>query len=478
MYGSPPRSRQVQLLREIANGPNSSVFVADASERDRHELVAVKLLGEGSVVDKEFVERQLQRAQALHRLAHRHIVAPRELATVDERLAIISPYIDGVDLMDWQEVLRETGVPMPGRVNCTILRAMASALHAAQLRTPYGYDAPLGLCHLDLKPANVLIDRDGEVKITDFSLGLTSLRGQRAQSDALQNGLSKYMAPERRAGERGSAASDIYSLGIIGIELFRRTWLKRLRTLNPAHDRHLAEVVASLGDLGLRSNQDERTLQNTLLRMVAFDVDARPTAGIVLQTFQALADRAPGHSLESFAQTHATPWLEPVSLVPEPELATRTVRLTSTGILDVLNAVAENDVTVQMHPMAVRELLEEETNETTLDEQVLEVPGVALGVHTTSERTRPTFTLKDLFEEETSRGLIEPPSHSEDATYVHSVSLEPFDPSQTLETPRAAHTTGRRLVFFAILGLTLAVVLFAAAVLVLVAALVLVSSAT
>ncbi|MBT3221653.1 MAG: hypothetical protein HN348_21455, partial [Proteobacteria bacterium] len=64
----------------------------------------------------------------------------------------------------------------------------------------------------------------------------------------------------------------------------------------------------------------EQTLRSILLRMVAYDPDARPSAAEVSQTFRTLADRAPGPSLVSFAKEHATPWLEPVPTTASPEL--------------------------------------------------------------------------------------------------------------------------------------------------------------
>jgi hypothetical protein len=75
-------------------------------------------------------------------------------------------------------------------------------------------------------------------------------------------------------------------------------------------------VVASLPDPGLRGTEDDRALRSLLLRMVAYDPDARPSAVEVVQTLRVIADRATGPTLESFAHDHALPYIESPLAVP------------------------------------------------------------------------------------------------------------------------------------------------------------------
>ena len=303
-------------MREVAEGPTGALLAGEqVSTRGERRLVALKVFA--SAVDHDSLRGALEAHRRLRHLSHRHLVAAHGLARVDGQVALVSPWVEGIDLLDWVEILRETGVHMPGRVICEILRSVAVALDAALCRVPWGDSHPLGLVHRDLKPTNILISRDGEVKVVDFACGYTSLAAHDARTGALRNGLTKYRAPERREGLRGQAPGDVYALGILGIELFRHRWLRRLRSSNPAHDRHLAEVVAAMGDPDMRSQADTRALRTLLLRMVAFDPEHRPSAVEVAQTLRTLADRAPGASLESFAHDHALPYVEP----PAPRVA-------------------------------------------------------------------------------------------------------------------------------------------------------------
>jgi serine/threonine protein kinase len=201
-------------------------------------------------------------------------------------------------------------------VVCDIVRSAASALDAALNRAPWGEQTPLRLLHRDVKPSNLMVDRDGELKLLDFCSGVSSLTGAAAHTEAQRAGWVKYWCPHRRQGREPGPESDVYALGVLAIELFRGRWMRRTRNTNPAHDRHLAEVVASLPDPGLRGTEDDRALRSLLLRMVAYDPDARPSAVEVVQTLRVIADRATGPTLESFAHDHALPYIESPLAVP------------------------------------------------------------------------------------------------------------------------------------------------------------------
>ncbi|TVQ91047.1 MAG: hypothetical protein EA397_11165 [Deltaproteobacteria bacterium] len=306
--GTPVR---IRLLREMAAGPMSAVFVGEQPSRYGPRRVAIKLLRQ---LPDGGVDRLLDlrdRARRLTELEHRHHAPALDVARVDERFALISSYVDGIDLLDWMDVLAETGKMLPRRVACEILGGIAAALDAALHWNLPSTGQPCSMVHRDLKPSNVIIARDGSLRITDFGTGFTALAGRTARAGALKKGLVRYLAPERREGHRATEASDAYALGVLAIELFRGRWLKRLRNRNPAHDRQLADVIARLEDLQLRSDSDDRAMRNLLLRMVAFDEEARPEITEVVSTFRTLGDRIEGPSLEAFATAHAVPWLEP-----------------------------------------------------------------------------------------------------------------------------------------------------------------------
>lgn len=314
-------AEEVRLLQPLAEGPLSMMFVAERRADGRRDLVALKVLRGASEETRERLYSIRNRARRLATLKHRHIVTARELVEVEGHPALLTPWVDGLDLAEWVELLKETGVAIPTRVSLEILRCAAVALDAALNRVPWGATSAIGAIHEDLKPQNLMIDRDGDLRVVDFGTGLMALGEGPARTLALKHGLTRYLAPERRAGGPPTHAGDVYALGILGVELFRGDWLQRLRASNPAHDRHLAEVVAAMEVPDLRTSADGAALRNALLRMVAWDPDARPTAGEVAQTLRAIGDRTFGPSLESFAVDRVVPYLDPAPTEPHPAFA-------------------------------------------------------------------------------------------------------------------------------------------------------------
>ena len=232
----------VRLLREVTTGPSSVVFVGSCQSDFGTRLVAMKLVHPGS---EDALEQLLHQRDSQRRLAgvgFRGILPATSLVRLGDYPAFMSEWVDGLDLLDWVEVLREQRLRMPGSVVCELVRNVASTLDAALSQPPWPSKQALRVLHGDLKPSNILIHRDGEVRVTDFGTGFTSRAGRGGRSGALKRGLAKYLAPERREGGAASAESDMYALGVIALELFRGRWLRRLHSKNPAHDRHLADT--------------------------------------------------------------------------------------------------------------------------------------------------------------------------------------------------------------------------------------------
>lgn len=303
MTTNPKSPVRVLLLREVATGPVAAAFVAERWTREGSGLAVVKVLRDPMPAER--IVPLHETASQLSTLRHRHIVCVDQVVEIDGHFGLIAPYVDGIDLLDWVSVLRENGRRMPTRVVCEVLRATAVALDAALHRVPYGEDRALRLAHGDLKPTNIMIDRDGELKVLDFGTGSTRLA---VDDPPLMRSALTYLAPERRQRAPAAPAADVYALGILGIELLTDRWLHNTPQEQDAHDAHLTALLER-APLELASGADETTMRGLVAEMVAYDPSIRPSAAAIAQTFRRLADRCTGPSLESFAHEAALPHL-------------------------------------------------------------------------------------------------------------------------------------------------------------------------
>jgi predicted Ser/Thr protein kinase len=193
-----------ELEELVGTGGMSSVFRAHDGQLDRR--VAIKILHEHYVDDPEYVERFRREARAVAQLSHPNIVTVIDRGEDQGRQYIVFEHVDGENL---KEFVQRTGrLPVRRAVELTL--AVAQGLAFAHGR---------GLVHRDVKPQNVLLSRDGEVKVTDFGIARSLHVEHGVTQTGTVLGTGEYLAPEQASGDPVSAATDVYSLGIVLWEL-------------------------------------------------------------------------------------------------------------------------------------------------------------------------------------------------------------------------------------------------------------------
>jgi serine/threonine-protein kinase len=192
-----------RIVREIGRGGMGVVYEAHQEGLDRP--VAVKALDAKLARSKEVVERFRREGRAYARLRHEAIVQVHDLVEKDEGLYLVTELVDGIDLA---RLLAKGGALPPDCV----------ALVGARIAEALDYVHFNALLHRDEKPANVMVSRDGEVKLMDFGIA----KGE-ADSDLTRVGMlvgsPSYMAPEVLAGGDAGPMSDVWALGVSLYEL-------------------------------------------------------------------------------------------------------------------------------------------------------------------------------------------------------------------------------------------------------------------
>ncbi|HTI70378.1 MAG TPA: protein kinase [Candidatus Limnocylindria bacterium] len=203
---SPERSfGDYELLEEIGRGGMGVIWKARQVSLGR--LVALKMIRDSQLASPKAHERFRVEAEAAGRLHHPNIVPIYEFGAVEGTPFISMLLVEGSDLVRWTR-----GIPMEARPLARLMAKLAQAIQFAHQR---------GILHLDLKPANVLMDAQGEPHLTDFGLARRLDAQEVSAFPSEVVGSPNYMAPEQVSGrsEELTTATDVYSLGAIMYEL-------------------------------------------------------------------------------------------------------------------------------------------------------------------------------------------------------------------------------------------------------------------
>ena len=201
------RYRLVELLGQ---GGMATIYRARDAQLERD--VAVKVLRPEYGADPDFLDRFRHEAQSAASLNHPSVVAVYDYGTDPVGPFIVMELVEGEDLAT---IVRRSGA-LPPRAAARLVAQAARAISAAHER---------GFVHRDIKPGNILVTREGRVKVADFGIA-RALSESALTLPGTTLGSVHYFSPEQARGELATPASDIYSLGIVLYELLtgRRPW--------------------------------------------------------------------------------------------------------------------------------------------------------------------------------------------------------------------------------------------------------------
>jgi serine/threonine-protein kinase len=197
-------AERYELLEICGTGGMSTVYKAHDQLLERN--VALKVLHPHYGEDEEYVERFRREARAVAQLSHPNIVTVIDRGEADGHQFIVFEFIDGENL---KELVGRSG-PLPVRRAIELAVAVAEGLAFAHQH---------GLVHRDVKPQNVLLNGDGEAKVTDFGIARSLDVEHGVTQTGTVMGTSNYLSPEQASGKPVTPATDVYSLGIVLYEL-------------------------------------------------------------------------------------------------------------------------------------------------------------------------------------------------------------------------------------------------------------------
>ena len=291
-----------ELLELIGSGGMANVYKAKCHRLNR--MVAVKILKSDLADNAEFRRRFRDESQAVAKLSHANIVSVYDVSSSGGTEYIVMELIDGITLkqymerrgkMDWREALH---------FETQIMRALSHA-HSR------------GIIHRDIKPQNIMVLRDGSVKVADFGIACLADAAQTLTQEAL--GSVHYISPEQARGDRTDARSDIYSSGVVMYEMLTGRLPFEGDSAVSVAIQHLSSVPLSPRDID--ENVPE-ALELICMKAMNPNTDKRyASANAMLEDLEKFR-KDPSTSLEHIrVEMQETDDVEPTQPIPTAEVA-------------------------------------------------------------------------------------------------------------------------------------------------------------
>ena len=239
-----------EVIRSIGEGGMANVYLGYDKILDRN--VAIKVLRGDLANDEKFVRRFQREALSASSLSHPNIVAMYDVGEDDGLYYIVMEYVEGKTL---KQLLKKRG-------SLTLSEAIDIML---QLTDGMAHAHDSYIVHRDLKPQNIMIQDDGQIKITDFGIAMALNSTQLTQTNSVM-GSVHYLPPEQAAGKGATIKSDIYSMGIIFYELLTGELPFKG---DSAVEIALKQMKEPLPDVHKLNNDIPQSIENIILKATA-----------------------------------------------------------------------------------------------------------------------------------------------------------------------------------------------------------------
>ena len=259
--------KQLQLGPLLGQGGFAAVFRAHDPFLERD--VAIKVLDPSLAVDAALREQFLHEARTIAAAEHPHIVPLYSAESAGGLLYLVMRLVPGQSLVD-----RIAEGKLPAAEAARIALECAGALAAAHA---------VGVVHSDIKPANILLDANGNATVTDFGIALVTSRPSR-EITGLTTGTPHYMSPEQSLGEQVDGRSDVYALGVVLHEMLTGTCPFSGRNATEVIAKHISAPIPKVSD---REPATPVALVRLVERMLAKDPAGRPTAAELVKELTA-----------------------------------------------------------------------------------------------------------------------------------------------------------------------------------------------
>lgn len=200
-------AHRYQVIEELGKGGMGKVY--KVFDTEIHEKVALKLIAPQIADDQRTIERFRNELKLARKISHKNVCRMYDINSEQGTHYITMEYVTGEDLKSMIRMAGQLGIGGAVHIAKQICEGLAEAHR-------------LGVIHRDLKPQNIMIDREGHARIMDFGIA-HSLSAKGITTEGIMIGTPEYMSPEQAEGKQVGPSSDIYSLGVILYEMLTGT---------------------------------------------------------------------------------------------------------------------------------------------------------------------------------------------------------------------------------------------------------------
>ncbi len=262
-------NERYKVLRIIGGGGMSVVYLATDLILNRE--VAVKVLRSEFSNNLEYIRRFNREGQAASSLSHPNIVSILDVGEGEGLHFLVMEFIDGMTLKEYIQ----TFAPIPMERVMDIMRQLISAIAHAHKNN---------IIHRDIKPHNVMVDKDGTIKVTDFGIATAVSAATLTQTNSALLGSVHYLSPEQARGGQANNKSDIYSLGIVMFEMLTGQLpfsgdsavsiaLKHLQTVTPSTKSYNSAIPQSIENVVLKATAKNPANRYQNVEEMQLDID-------------------------------------------------------------------------------------------------------------------------------------------------------------------------------------------------------------
>lgn len=292
------------VVRKIGSGGMAEVFLTLArGAQGTEKRLVVKKIHPALAKNSRFIEMFIDEARVAMRLNHTNIVQVYAFEHMDDSYILAMEHVDGPNLFELQQAVSDADDRWPPGLAAHVAAEAAKGLEYAHTRRD-DRGEPLEIVHRDVSPQNILISRDGAVKVTDFGIA----RARWLHTDPIEgvHGKVGYMSPEQAAGRHVDQRTDVYGLGVVLHEL-----LTGRRLLSPPTGTSALEGARSFSHPSPKSLREDIPSELDAIVMKAIDRDparrfqtARDMAQALVRFLHNEPEIHDAAALEEFVDAH------------------------------------------------------------------------------------------------------------------------------------------------------------------------------